>query len=467
MHIPKNTLCPCGSGKQYEHCCSTALNLLMTQSQPKDYEGAASKALAWLFDRHRKGMQVAREKLLSEVLTSEEIKALDELDADTYTGVDINLTEWLLAQGSILVKGSLYNIVDHVLSEGGPMLNLEQRAWITQLSQQPLRLYDVTDVVPGSQATLCDAVDLQAPPIVVFERSGTRNLEPGMRLGCRVMTVQDHFELSGCAYPFSRMMGHAVTEVYVAYLEEFGKDRQKAKQKELSLIILSQWLKQFVAPLPMPQMIDAYSGDLMLFITDHYLAHSWKTLTQRLENESDVEGNIADGWTRHLECTDGQIRPTVSIEPDTTSNQVAVFYKTQRYADQGRIWFDALAGDAVKFQTREIIDQASLASKQNLPNQGANAALKKVNNAQNQISPQELTKVIEATMHRMYANWADEPIPMLENQTPRQAMTTPAGLERVKGLIRSYEASEQLSAKEQQREPVSYDFLWEALGLTY
>ena len=118
MLIPKNALCPCGSGKQYEYCCSAALNLLMTQSQPKDHEGAASKALAWLFNRHRKGMQVAREKLLSEVLTPEEIKALDKLHADTYTGVDINLTEWLLAQGSILVKGSLRKIADHVLGEG-------------------------------------------------------------------------------------------------------------------------------------------------------------------------------------------------------------------------------------------------------------------------------------------------------------------------------------------------------------
>lgn len=467
MPIPKNALCPCGSGKQYEYCCSTALNLLMTQSQSKNHEGAASKALAWLFDRHRKGMQVAREKLLSEVLAPEEIKALDKLHADTYTGVDINLTEWLLAQGSILVKGSLRNIADHVLGEGGPTLTLGQRAWITQLSRQPLRLYDVTDVVPGAQATLCDAVDLQAPPIVVRERSGTRNLEPGMRLGCRVMTVQDHFELSGCAYPFSRIVGHTVTQVYETYLEEFSKDRKKAKQEELSLIILSQWLKQFVAPLPMPQMIDAFSGDPMLFITDHYLVHSWKLLAQRLENELDVEGNITDGWARHLECTDGQIRPTVSIEPDTTSNQVAVFYKTQRYADQGRIWFESLADDAVKFRAREVSNPMALVSKQNLPDKKSNTAVKKTPKIQDHISPEELTKLMESALHRMYANWADEPIPMLENQTPRQAMTTPAGLERVKGLIRSYEASEQLSAKEQQREPVSYDFLWEALGLTY
>ena len=456
MHIPPNALCPCGSGKQYEQCCSIA------QSHPNDHEGAAAKSLAWLFDRHRKGMQVAREKLLNEVLTPEEIESLGKLDADTYTGVDINLTEWLLAQGSILVKGSLRQIAGHVLSDGGPMLTLEQRSWITQLSQQPLRLYDVTDVVPGAQVTLCDAVDLQASPIVVRERSGTRNLEPGMRLGCRVMIVQDHFELSGCAYPFSRIVGHTVTQVYETYLEEFSKDHKKAKQEGLSLIILSQWLKQFVAPLPIPQMVDAYSGDPMLLITDHYLAHSWKLLALRLENESDIEGNITDGWARHLECTDGQIRPIASIEPDTAKNQAAVFYKTQRYADQGRIWFDALAGDAVKFPIREMIDQATPISKQK-----PSAAKKKSPSIQDDISSVEITKVIESALHRMYANWADEPIPMLENQTPRQAMTTPAGLERVKGLIRSYEASEQLSAKEQQREPVSYDFLWEALGLTY
>lgn len=460
MHIPPNALCPCGSGKQYEQCC------LIAQSQPKDHEGAASKSLAWLFDRHRKGMQVAREKLLNEVLTPEEIESLGKLDADTYTGVDINLTEWLLAQGSILVKGSLRQIAGHVLSDGGPMLTLEQRSWITQLSQQPLRLYDVTDVVPGAQVTLCDAVDLQASPIVVRERSGTRNLEPGMRLGCRVMIVQDHFELSGCAYPFSSIVGHTVTQVYETYLEEFSKDHKKAKQEGLSLIILSQWLKQFIAPLPIPQMVDAYSGDPMLLITDHYLVHSWKLLAQRLENESDIEGNITDGWARHLECTDGQIRPIASIEPDTAKNQAAVFYKTQRYADQGRIWFELLADDAVKFRARDISDPMTLVSKQNLPDKKANLAVKEIPNIQDHISPEDLTKLMESALHRMYVNWADEPAPILQNQTPRQAMATPAGLERAKGLIRSYEASEGLQAEQQEREPVSYAFLWEALGLT-
>ena len=69
-------------------------------------------------------------------------------------------------------------------------------------------------------------------------------------------------------------------------------------------------------------------------------------------------------------------------------------------------------------------------------------------------------------IHRSYANWADEPIPALDHKTPRQAIKTSAGLERVKGLLRSYEASEAAQAKQQGRTEISYDFLWQALGLT-
>lgn len=48
----------------------------------------------------------------------------------------------------------------------------------------------------------------------------------------------------------------------------------------------------------------------------------------------------------------------------------------------------------------------------------------------------------------------------LSEKTPRQAIKTPAGLERVKGLLRSYEAGEKQQAAEQVRREVSYEFLW-------
>lgn len=66
---------------------------------------------------------------------------------------------------------------------------------------------------------------------------------------------------------------------------------------------------------------------------------------------------------------------------------------------------------------------------------------------------------------RIYANWPDEPVPILDGRSPREAIVTPGGLERVKGLLRTYQCDENRQAQLQQREPVSLQFLWDALGL--
>ena len=76
-----------------------------------------------------------------------------------------------------------------------------------------------------------------------------------------------------------------------------------------------------------------------------------------------------------------------------------------------------------------------------------------------------LADTIETVIKRSYANWADEAIPALEGRTPRQAIQSASGLERVKGLLRSYEDGEVQQATQQGRRQISYQFLWDALGL--
>ena len=44
-------------------------------------------------------------------------------------------------------------------------------------------------------------------------------------------------------------------------------------------------------------------------------------------------------------------------------------------------------------------------------------------------------------------------------------MQSASGLERVKGLLRSYEDGEAQQAAQQGRRAISYQFLWDALGL--
>ncbi len=131
-----------------------------------------------------------------------------------------------------------------------------------------------------------------------------------------------------------------------------------------------------------------------------------------------------------------------------------MFYKTQGYADKGRAWFDAVVNGAVAFLLREVQDPKSLMGR-STPSKSSPP-----------MDPGVLAQVIEGAIHRSYANWANEPIPALGNKTPRQAIQTAAGLERVKGLIRSYEAGEKQQAAQQGRPEVSYDFLWKSVGLS-
>ena len=76
-----------------------------------------------------------------------------------------------------------------------------------------------------------------------------------------------------------------------------------------------------------------------------------------------------------------------------------------------------------------------------------------------------MTEAIEKRIHQLYADWADQPLPVLGNRTPREAINTPEGLERVKYLIHTYEQSEARQSKDQRRMPASYDFLWRELGI--
>jgi hypothetical protein len=222
-------------------------------------------------------------------------------------------------------------------------MTIDQRNWIAQLAQRPLRLYLVTDVIPGEQITLCDALDAKAPPVSVLEVSGSRMLEPGMHAGFRIMKVDGHHELSGAAYPFSRLMGPQVVEFLRNGMRDFKKYPED-KAAFISFGIMRKWLEQYVAPAQMPAVMDAYSGEPIMLITDHYRVTDWDNLAAALSAQADVEGDQSAGWARFIDCEDGQRRSLVAINIASKPNSISLFYKTQSYADQGRPWFDQLHG---------------------------------------------------------------------------------------------------------------------------
>ncbi len=453
--VGRNDPCPCGSGKKFKKCCGGEDNA-PTVDDSKD--GGVGRALDWLRSRHGKAMKTAVAEMVQADLEPAEQARLRECADEDWQGIEINSLEWLLAEGELVAKGAQHRVADLLLAPGGPVFTPGQRRWIEQLRRQPLRLYDVTEVKPGRGMRLCDALAPESAPIWVQEISGSAGLRVGSLFGARLMEVDGHWELSGAGYPFAPLMNAAVLAEARAVTDD-PELRGESLAREISDIIRRQWIAQYARPMPLPTMVDSHSGEALLFVTDHYRVLDRAALDAALATQSNIETTPAGGWVRLLDCADGQVRQTMAINPGKHPDRIEVFFKTQAYADTGRPWFEALADGAVEFAGRVLSDPKGLMrdmmtkGKDNSPS------------AMPDLPPDVIASAIEQVLHRSYANWCDEPIPALGDRTPRQAMDTPAGLERVKGLLRSYEAGEKEQATAQRRREISFEFLWRGLGL--
>lgn len=465
IKIGRNDPCPCGSGKKYKQCCALAPQIGTVVK--KGHDGAIERAVGWLNTHHRKAVSRAIDIMLFTGLSENEQDAINALDAETWQGIQLNATECLLAEGLIQVKNEELRVLDVLLGMGGPLFTIEQRQWIKQLSEQPLRLYNVTNVIPNQQMTLCDAIDTSVAPITVLERSGSQVSLIGTMMGARIMSVEDHYELSGAAYPFSHLMGTTVLNI-IKQDEKSNVDHWLSQQIFISHLIRRKWIEQFIKPMEMPTMMDAQSGNPLLFVTDHYRVKDWENLGKILASKKDIDGDRHAGWSRLKKYPDGLTRSTSTINISDSPNKIELFHKTQVEADKGRKWFDKLAGDCIEFTGREISDPIGMlkdmpAGKTTKLTPGKSLSNKAKGNVD--LHPDIIANLIEQRIHHFYANWSDEPIPALDGKTPRQAITTTSGLERVKGLIRSYEEGEEAQANDQGRREISYAFLWSSIGL--
>ena len=466
--IGRNDPCPCGSGKKYKHCCGQPA--LSAAPAPDSHEGAVERAVGWLARHHRKAFGIALDEAIDDAVRdiahdeAEEEQAREALaavDDSLWAQIQLNFTEWLLAEGDIQVKGKQQRVAQLLVGPDGPLLTAGQRGWLKQLSMKPLRLYDVTEVVPDESITLCDAIDTDQPPVLVVERAGSRTLQAGMQVGARVMQVGGQYQLSGAAYMFSAWSGRAVQERLRKRMTEPGEPDEN-EILEVSREIMDDWLEQFLMPAPLPEIMHGASSEPLLFHTDHYDVLDWDALTGALAAQADVDGDRDSGWDLLRHGADGLTRSRARINPAPGGQRVSVQYPTAGLAEEGRAWFEALAGDTVKFRLRQVSDPKGMLSK---------AAAEKPSAAQSKalpdgLDPEAMAGYIETFIKRHYAKWADEVIPALNGQTPRQAMRSRSGLERVKGLLRSYQNGESQQAAQQGRREISYQFLWDALGLT-
>jgi SEC-C motif len=451
--LGRNDPCSCGSGKKYKHCCRGAEeNRVMS-----DRSEAIPRAIQWLMAMHGPAVREALDHGFFGSLDDGEYDLLPDQQDDAYKGIMINAMEWLLADGFMTVKGQGRRVAELLLGKGGPLFTTLQRQWIELLTAMPLRLYEIVEAIPGECMTLRDVMPPERPTVLVREKSGSRQALKFDLIAARILPVEDHFELSGAVYSFPRHRSWDLLEELRDELKGVAPDSSLAKEVT-SVIIPQHWLKLFVNVFEIPQVIDHVTGESLLFVTDHYRVQDWEALGQALSGEADIEGSREEGWSRIFEGKDGLVRSSLGIDAGKRPDRIKVFYRTHKYADEGRPWFEAVAGPAIAFVSREISDpKGMLANLQ--PGEVRDTPVPPLP------PPEMLTELIERRIHQIYADWADESLPILGDRTPREAIQTPEGLQQVKFLLHTYEHGEAQQAQAQHRAPVSYDFLWQSLRI--
>ena len=142
--IGRNDACPCGSGNKYKHRCGKPVAPAAPAAE--SHEGVGARAMTWLAQHHRKAFAVALQEAMEGAVfenfddQDEASEALDSIGEELWQNLQSNLTEWLLAQGDILVRGERQRVAELLLGPRGPLLTTGQRAWLEQLARLPLRL---------------------------------------------------------------------------------------------------------------------------------------------------------------------------------------------------------------------------------------------------------------------------------------------------------------------------------------
>ena len=452
--LGRNDPCPCGSGKKYKQCC---LKNDETR-QTNDRADTIPIALEWLQTKHDLAIHHAIDHAFFGSLDAYDYERLQSLDEDVVDSIIGNAIEWLLAEGSISLKGKEYRVAELLLGKGGPAFTEEQRQWLELMSVTPLRLYEVIEVKQGEFLTLRDAMLPEHPTVRVEERTGSQYLSLDKMVAARILPIENHFELSGAAYVFPKTVCIDLIEDLRNELEDLEPDSPLAKEIT-GTIIPYHWLQFFINPSEIPSIVDQETSEPLLYVTDHYRVLDWVALDLTLSAEAAIEGSREQGWRCFFVGEDGQIRSRLNIDVGKRPDRIKVSYLTQKYSDEGRPWFETLAGASIVFLTREISDP------QGMVTHSQRKEAKKFRDRTDR-SPEAKAEVVIQGIQQMYVNWADEPLPYLNDRTPREAIQTPEGLEQVKFLLHAYEHHDPKQAKAQRRDPVMFAFLWQSLGIT-
>jgi len=225
--VNRNDPCPCGSGKKYKKCCMLEVRHL-AGVRAANREGV-QKAVSWVAEKHGDALAQWVEDVWFAGVSEEERKGIATADPAIKFIHDKSLLEQMVAEG-VFGKGDTALSVLQLILDGMPAWEDEQRLYLEQLGNAPLRLYRV------ETCTLGEGFELRRYPsgdgaAYIEDKWVSRILDVGDIVGLRLLQTCACTETSGAVYH--------IPQDYVA---EVVQALEAGDEDQYSWILIRQWL---------------------------------------------------------------------------------------------------------------------------------------------------------------------------------------------------------------------------------
>ena len=418
---------------------------------------------------------------LQDVVAEHLVPALEEFEIDQDGLADLLGEQWsgvLWGCGFEDFLGQHYedgNIVDLYLKRRGWKETALNRAYFTAMRDAPLSLYEVSDVQPGTSMVLRDLLS-DAAPVTVRERSATRTLKQWDRIAVRVVPERDHHVISGALLPFRP---EAVDFLFAGLRDTLKLKKRDALRltrdqlRGCAPIFTSAWL--FIEidralTSSEPQFTNS-DGDDVLFHDLRYPLVSGVTQKALAERLDRVKGFVPEGpkfwnWLAARKGRGGKagggIMLDTQMEGATVLGSVELKGKTllvtvnsAERAAKVQALIGAAAGDLLRapLTTIRTVEQMRADQRRDGPSEAAD-----------EIPPEIARQLMRDHLDKHYRETLDAPIPALGGKSPRLAVRTAAGREKVIDWLKMLENR---SSGHGEGPIAEYDFgwMWVELGL--
>lgn len=424
--------------------------------------------------------QIWRERL-QDVVAEHLMPALEEFEVKHDELADLLGEQWsgvLWGCGFEDFLGRRYgdeNIVDLYLKRRGWKETVLNRAYFAALRDAPVSLYEVSDVQPGTSMVLRDLL-ADAAPVAVREKSATTSFKQWDRIAVRVVAERNQHVISGALLPFST---DAVDLLFAGLRDALKLNKGAALRlsrdqlRGCAPLFTGAWLftdlSRALTP-AQPKFCNS-DGDEVIFHDLRFplaTGVTQKDLAARLDRVRDFlpenqrfwnwlaprkgrKGKTAIGLMLETQMEGGTVLGSMELKGKAL---LVAVNSAKRAAKVEALVMDA-AGELLKhpLTTIRTVEQMMAEKRPVRPRKGAD-----------EIPPEIARQVARDYMDKHYRETLDAPVPVLGGKSPRQAVRSATGREKV---IEWLKLLENRSAQHRDNPIAQYDFswMWAELGL--